>query len=399
MIYQEAQMKYIRFDSVGGAAGDMILSALGGLGADLKQIEQGLNTAIPGDAFTIERIPFSDYGMNGAKLEVKITENSGTERALPEIAEIIDNAPMPDAAKKLAHEVFHRLAHAEGEVHGCHSHHVHFHEVGAVDSIVDILGSCWAFVMLGIDSISFGVLPEGTGTFRCRHGIYPIPAPATLRLLKGVAITQTDEPFEMITPTGAALLTTLPGGQNRPITGKVIAESVSFGSRKLNGRPNALRATLIESAECAAWCSETCVELETNLDDVTPETAGALASKLLADGARDVWMTPAVMKKQRPAFVLHILCMESDLDRFTETLFRESGTLGIRVRRTERRILERDTVTVKLPCGTEIHVKRAFLDGKVISAKPEYEECLRVSREQGIPYRNVFLAALNALES
>ena len=398
-------MKYIRFDSVGGAAGDMILSALGGLGADLKQIEQGLNTAIPGDAFTIERIPFSDYGMNGAKLEVKITENSGTERALPEIAEIIDNAPMPDAARKLAHEVFHRLAHAEGEVHGCHSHHVHFHEVGAVDSIVDILGSCWAFVMLGIDSISFGVLPEGTGTFRCRHGIYPIPAPATLRLLKGVAITQTDEPFEMITPTGAALLTTLPGGQNRPITGKVIAESVSFGSRKLNGRPNALRATLIESAESAAsaasavWNSETCVELETNLDDVTPETAGALASKLLADGARDVWMTPAVMKKQRPAFVLHILCMESDLDRFTETLFRESGTLGIRVRRTERRILERDTVTVKLPCGAEIHVKRAFLDGKVISAKPEYEECLRVSREQGIPYRNVFLAALNALES
>ena len=130
-----------------------------------------------------------------------------------------------------------------------------------------------------------------------------------------------------------------------------------------------------------------------------PETAGAIAAGLLANGARDVWMTPAVMKKQRPGFVLHVLCMESDLDRFSETLFRESGTLGVRVRRTERRILERDTVAVKLPCGTEIHVKRAFLGGKVISAKPEYEECLRAAREQGIPYREVFLSALNALKS
>ena len=391
-------MKQIRFDSVGGAAGDMILAAMAGLGADLKLMERGLNDAIPEDEFVMETMPFSDYGMNGMKLDVKITKSSGIERGLEEIGKIIDRTPMPEKAKKLAHGVFHRLAHAEAEVHGCHAHHVHFHEVGAVDSIVDILGSCWAFEMLGADSISFGVLPEGTGTFRCRHGIYPIPAPATLRLLKDIEIKQTDEPFEMITPTGAALLTTLPGGQNKGVSGKIVSSALSFGSRKLNGRPNVLRATLVESAESGAWATEPCIELETNLDDVTPEAAGALSAKLFEGGARDVWMIPAVMKKQRPGYVLHVLCFESDLDRFSELVFRETGTLGVRVNRTERRILERDMVVVNLPCGAEVRVKRAFLDGRTISAKPEYEDCRKVSDEYGIPYREVFLVALNALE-
>lgn len=389
-------MKQIRFDSVGGAAGDMILAAMAGLGADLKVVERGLNDAFPEDEFVMEPTPFSDYGMNGMKLDVKITKSSGIERGLDEIEKIIARAPMPEKAKQLAHDVFHRLARAETEVHGCHAHHVHFHEVGAVDSIVDILGSCWAFEMLGADSISFGVLPEGTGTFRCRHGIYPIPAPATLNLLKGIEMEQTDEPFEMITPTGAALLTTFPGGQNRGVSGRVVSSALSFGSRKLSGRPNVLRATLVESGGSAAWGTEPCIELETNLDDVTPEAAGALSAKLFESGARDVWMIPAVMKKQRPGYVLHVLCFESDLDCFSELIFRETGTLGVRVNRKERRILERDMVAVKLSCGAEVRIKRAFLDGKVISAKPEYEDCRKVSSEFGIPYREVFLAALNA---
>ncbi len=391
-------MKQIRFDSVGGVSGDMVLAAMAGLGADLKVMERGLNDAIPEDEFVLETMPFSDYGMNGVKLDVKITKSSGIERGLEEIGRIIDRTSMPETAKKRAHDVFQRLAHAEAEVHGCRADHVHFHEVGAVDSIVDILGSCWAFEMLGADSISFGVLPEGTGTFRCRHGIYPIPAPATLRLLKDIDMEQTDEPFEMITPTGAALLTTLPGGQNKGVSGKVVSSALSFGSRKLNGRPNALRATLIASGKNAAWTAESCIELETNLDDVTPEAAGALSAKLFENGARDVWMIPAVMKKQRPGYVLHVLCFESDLDRFSELVFRESGTLGIRVNRTERRILERDMVAVNLSCGAEVHVKRAFLDGMVISAKPEYEDCRKVSAEYGIPYREVFSEALNALK-
>ena len=146
------------------------------------------------------------------------------------------------------------------------------------------------------------------------------------------------------------------------------------------------------------WTTEACVELETNLDDVTPETAGALADKLFLAGARDVWMIPAVMKKQRPGYVLHVLCFESDLDRFSELVFRETGTLGLRINRMERRILEREIVNVSLPWGADVRVKRAFLDGKAVSVKPEYEDCLRVSHEKSIPFRDVVRAALDALE-
>ncbi|OQA88691.1 MAG: hypothetical protein BWY31_00289 [Lentisphaerae bacterium ADurb.Bin242] len=391
-------MKFIRFDSVGGAAGDMILASLAGLGADLKAIGAVLRAAIPEDEFVIETIPFSASGLNGLKLTVKITKSSGIERGLHEIGHIIDRAEMPSRAKELAHKVFDRLAEAEAHIHGCPVHHIHFHEVGAVDSIVDILGSCFALVQLGVDSVTFGVLPEGTGTFRCRHGVYPIPAPATLRLLEGIQIQQTGEPFEMITPTGAALLTTFPGGQDRHVSGRVLASSVSFGSRELKERPNILRATLLESDASPAGKEEFCCELETNLDDVTPELTGALSAKLFDRGALDVWLIPCTMKKQRSAVCLHVLCKPEETDALCSLIFRESGTLGIRVNEKKRRILDRDVVTAELSPGVQIRVKRAWMNGQVISEKPEYEDCLKVSRELDVPYAEVAASALAALK-
>ncbi len=391
-------MKFIRFDSVGGAAGDMILASLAGLGADLKAIGAVLRAAIPEDEFVIETIPFSASGLNGLKLTVKITKSSGIERGLHEIGHIIDRAEMPSRAKELAHKVFDRLAEAEAHIHGCPVHHIHFHEVGAVDSIVDILGSCFALVQLGADSVTFGVLPEGTGTFRCRHGVYPIPAPATLRLLEGIQIQQTGEPFEMITPTGAALLTTFPGGQDRHVSGRVLASSVSFGSRELKERPNILRATLLESGDSSAGKEEFCCELETNLDDVTPELTGALSAKLFDRGALDVWLIPCTMKKQRSAVCLHVLCKQEETDALCSLIFRESGTLGIRVNEKKRRILDRDVVTAELSPGVQIRVKRAWMNGQVISEKPEYEDCLKVSRELDVPYAEVAASALAALK-
>ena len=391
-------MKFIRFDSVGGAAGDMILAALAGLGADLKTIESVLRAAIPEDEFSIETSPFAASGLNGLKLNVNITKSSGIERGLHEIEHIIDRAQMPPRAKELAHKVFHRLAEAEAHIHGCHAHHIHFHEVGAVDSIVDILGSCFALVQLGVDSVTFGVLPEGTGTFHCRHGVYPIPAPATLRLLEGVQIQQTEEPFEMITPTGAALLTSFPGGQNLSLSGKVLASSSSFGSRVLKGRPNVLRATLLESGDSAAGKEELCCELETNLDDVTPELTGALSAKLFDLGALDVWLIPCTMKKQRSAVCLHVLCKPETSDALCRLIFRESGTLGIRVNEKKRRILEREIVVAELSPGVQVRVKRAWMDGQVVSEKPEYEDCLKVSRELDVPYAEVAASALAALK-
>lgn len=389
-------MKILRFDSVGGAAGDMILAALHGLGAKLKIIEQVLNDAIGGDEFVIETAPHSEAGLNGLKLQVRITKESGKQRSLDDIYAIIERAAMPDQAKKLAHAVFEHLAAAEAKVHGCHPRHIHFHEVGAVDSIVDILGSCFAFAQLGIDFISFGALPTGTGTFHCRHGIYPLPAPATLQLLAGVRIVRTDEPFELVTPTGAALLTAFPGGQDRAAAGKVLASAHAFGSRKLKSRPNVLRVTLLESAAASEWNEENCTELETNLDDVTPELAGALSAKLFERGALDVWTIPCLMKKQRGAFALRVLCRNGDADAFCRLIFTETGTLGIRIAERKRRVLERQTVDVEIAPDCRVRVKLALMNGKVVGAKPEYEDCLRVSAARGLTWAEVARRTLDA---
>lgn len=389
-------MRYLRFDSVGGAAGDMILASLAGLGADLKTIEKVLNDAIPEDPFQIETEPFSDAGLNGLKLQVKILKESNTERGLHAIYEIIERAAMPDRAKELARKTFERLAESEAKVHGCHTHHIHFHEVGAVDSIVDILGSCFALVQLGIDEITFGTLPEGTGTFRCRHGIYPIPAPATLNLLEGIQVQQTEEPFEMITPTGAALLTTWPGGQYKNVPGKVVKNAVSFGSRKLNGRPNALRVIMLEDSGVSLWKEDVCMELTTNLDDVPAETTGALANQLFDAGALDVWMVPCVMKKQRLGQELHVLCNSERCDAFCEMIFRSVGTLGIRVAERSRRILERRFDEVEVVPGKKIRVKCGLMNGAVVSAKPEYEDCLQFAKEQKITYTEAVRLTLDA---
>jgi len=381
-------MKMIRFDSVGGAAGDMILAALAGLGADLNHIQKVLSDAITEDSFVIERTDFSDKGISGSKLNVRIIKASGIERGLHEIEHIIERSAMTPGAKELSNKVFHHLAHAEASVHQCHAHHVHFHEVGAVDSIVDILGSCMAFDMLGAEKVSFGPLPEGTGTFQCRHGIYPIPAPATLALLKGIRIVQTDEPFEMITPTGAALLTALPGGQNPvPAAATLLASACSFGSRKLNGRPNLLRATLLEiKDEENTPSADSAVLLETNLDDISGEILGGLSEALLEAGALDVWTSPIFMKKQRPAVLLSVLIKPADSASFQKMIFRETGTFGIRVRPLERTVLQREICELKTEFGV-IRVKKGYYNGELVSIKPEYEDCLKLAREHGIPLK------------
>jgi uncharacterized protein (DUF111 family) len=248
--------------------------------------------------------------------------------------------------------------------------------------------------------VSFGPLPEGRGTFKCQHGVYPIPAPATAELLKGFEVAFTDEPFEMVTPTGAALLTTLPNAGS-PLSGKPLADAISFGSRALNGRPNALRATLLDcsspNASEAPGQPSSCALLETNLDDLSPELAGALLEKLLAEGALDAWATPATMKKSRPGIVLSVLCENAERAKFERLLFLESGTLGIRFRPVERRILERRFDKVQTPFG-EATVKCAFLDGKLVSSKPEFEDCAKLAKSSNVPLKDVVRAANAAFD-
>lgn len=377
-------MRHIAFDSVGGASGDMLFGALVGLGADAGRIEEVLRRAMPEEEFRIHTGTKSGYGMSGVKLDVEILRDSVDERGLHAIEHIIDSADMAPRAKELARTTFRRLAEAEGKVHGKSAHHVHFHEVGAVDSIVDILGSCMALVELGVDSISFGVLPEGRGTFQCRHGIYPIPAPATLELLAGCRIERTDEPFEMITPTGAALLTTWK--RDESFSGTVKGSSVAFGTRELKARPNILRATLLESGSNTA---DSCTLLETNLDDLSPELLSNACEKLMAQGALDVWVVPAVMKKSRPGHLLNVLVKNGDAKRFSALIFAETGTFGIRIRKVERAILERTVESCVTEFG-EIRFKTGFYDGKIVSFKPEYEDCKAAAERYGISLNELY---------
>ena len=377
-------MRHIAFDSVGGASGDMLFGALVGLGADAGRIEEVLRRAMPEEEFRIHTGTKSGYGMSGVKLDVEILRDSVDERGLHAIEHIIDSADMDPRAKELARTTFRRLAEAEGKVHGKSAHHVHFHEVGAVDSIVDILGSCMALVELGVDSISFGVLPEGRGTFQCRHGIYPIPAPATLELLAGCRIERTDEPFEMITPTGAALLTTWK--RDESFSGTVKGSSVAFGTRELKARPNILRATRLESGSNTA---DSCTLLETNLDDLSPELLSNACEKLMAQGALDVWVVPAVMKKSRPGHLLNVLVKNGDAKRFSALIFAETGTFGIRIRKVERAILERTVESCVTEFG-EIRFKTGFYDGKIVSFKPEYEDCKAAAERYGISLNELY---------
>jgi len=385
-------MKSVKFDSVGGASGDMILGCLAALGAPLDKISFALEEALPEESFKISLKPHSSHGLSGFRLEVEVLKDSVHERGLHEIEHVIEKAKLPEAVKALATQVFRALGNAEAKVHGCDAHHIHFHEVGAVDSIVDIVGACYALHLLDVRGISFGPLPEGQGTFKCRHGIYPIPAPATAELLKGVDVRFTDEPFEMVTPTGAALLTSLPQAK---ASGKAVSSVFAFGSRKLNGRPNALRATLMEESGESLEADQPCLLLETNIDDLSPEIAGSLFDRLLSEGALDVWTSPIFMKKQRQGLLLSALCRPDAKAKLERTLFEETGTFGIRCSSLTRSELSRKKSKVETKFGP-VSIKTGSLNGEAVSLKPEYEDCLEIAKRLKVPLKEVVAVATEA---
>ena len=238
-------MRFLQFQSVGGASGDMILGALIDLGVLLKDILTGMN-GFPLGTFEIQAKAFSSNGLNGTQVRVVTDETGQPHRHLSDIREIVVGSTLPDAVQKGTLSVFERLAQAEAKVHDTTPDKIHFHEVGAADSIIDIVGCCFGLHSLGVEGVSVGPLPIGQGTFECAHGIYPLPAPATAELLVGHTVTQTDEPYELVTPTGAALLTTWKTADVPPEEVRVVKTGYGFGHRELNGRPNVLRAMLSE---------------------------------------------------------------------------------------------------------------------------------------------------------
>lgn len=392
-------MKVLRFDSIGGASGDMILASLVELGANLDTIRGHLKT-MPVSHYEITAAQVVDGALRGTRLEVKCHEHAHPCRKLADIVDLITRATFPDRAKTSAITVFRRLAEAEAKVHGTSPDSIHFHEIGAVDSIVDIVSSCLALELLGVGKVTFGPLPVGRGTVKMNHGVMPLPVPAVAGLLEGCTVTQTDEPFELVTPTGAALLTTWAatltsdGMQVRddvPMT--VLGTGYGIGSRKLIGRPNAIRAILMETTVDNCATQDECLVLECNIDDTVPELIGALTQSLMSKGALDVFTTAIQMKKQRPGILLTVLCRPDQKHEMLDLVFRESTTFGVREHVTTRTILERRHVEIETPYG-RIRVKVGKWKGHDITWSPEHDDCARCALAHSVSVRTVYEAAL-----
>ena len=337
-------------------------------------------------------------------------------RNFAEIKKLIAKSKLSAWVKQKSVAVFQRIAEAEGRIHGMPAAKVHFHEVGAVDSIVDIVGACIALELLGKPRVLASAVIEGVGWVDCEHGRFPIPAPATLGILgaRGVGVTQCEEPHELLTPTGAALLAEFAESFG-PMTG-LVAERIGFGlgTRDNQTRPNVLRAVLGEALPAGRpaapgpkhaklltpatdWETDRVAVLETNLDDINSEILGHFVETALAAGALDVFYTPIQMKKNRPGVLLTLLCAEPAADQFSEMILRETSAFGVRRQLHERRKLKREFTEVKTQFG-KVTVKLGRLDGKVIQAAPEFESCKKLAAKAKVPVKQVYDAAGQALK-
>ena len=391
-------MNIINFNSIGGASGDMILGTLIDLGVSTSELQTALESLNIG-SFKIEEEQANEHSLSGTRVTVKIGPEAKPIRHLGPICDMINASELPADVKTMSIKVFTNLAEAEAKVHGTTVDHIHFHEVGAVDSIIDIIGSCLALSMLKIDIVSVDPLPVGTGYVDCEHGRLPVPVPATIELLKGHPIEKTEEPFELVTPTGAALLTTwkdsLPNSADNKST--IIKDTgVGFGQRKLKNRINMLRAVMMVSSDTNAGNSneqaDICIVIESNLDDITPELIGSLCDKLLKEGALDVFTTAVQMKKQRPGCLLTVLSTPADKERLIEIIFQESTTFGVREYATKRTILQRRHETIETEYGN-VRIKIGSLNGKDITRSPEHSDCLACAEKQNVAVRTVYDAA------
>lgn len=388
----------LHFESIGGASGDMILGVLIGLGVPVDELNEELKS-LKVDPFEIIVDDVVEQGMSGVRAKVELQENHHHDhhhgRHLSTILKLIDESALPDSVKSRSSEVFQRIGEAEAAIHNVDVEKIHFHEVGAMDSIVDIVGCCLSLNKLGVDGVSIRSLPQGHGTIECAHGTYPNPAPATLRLLEGFPVHDVDEPFELVTPTGAALISAWRTSEAPSIGSRAIKTTYSFGHRKLNNRPNLLRATLYETAEDQTV--DECLVLDCNLDDTTPELVGCLFEQLLEAGALDVFTTPVFMKKQRQGILLTVLCIPAHREMMLDLIFRESTTFGIREHLSRRTVLERSFQNAATPYG-EVRIKIGKRNGAVVTAAPEIEDCRALAQENDVAVRMVYEAAKKVCE-
>ena len=395
-VLENSMSKNIYFESLGGASGDMLLGAFLGLGINLDELSNELKK-LNVDKFNIKIEEVVLHGISGVRASVEVEDNHNHHgRHLSTIIKIINDSSLNDEVKNEAIKVFQIIGEAEAFIHNIDIEKIHFHEVGAMDSIIDIVGCCIAKNKLGIDKVGIRSLPSGYGTIECAHGTYPNPAPATSKILEGFPVEAVDEPFELVTPTGAALLSLWRSNFSPNISSLSKKVSYSFGHRELNNRPNLLRATLYEDIEDKTPTK--CEIIECNIDDSTPELIAFLTEKLFSNGALDVFTQSIMMKKQRSGILLSVLVKEDSRDKIVDIIFKESSTFGLRFYNVERNILDRSFEKMDTKYG-KITMKIGRKNNVIISVSPEIEECKVLAEKNDVSVEKVYRSALSVWEN
>jgi len=378
------------FDCFSGISGDMTLGALIDAGVDAGAITGGIASLGLPVRLEIEKVRKGGFAATSVRVEA---EEEHTHRGLPQIEGILERGKLTSRQRDLALRIFRRLGEAEAAAHGMPLEKVHFHEVGALDSIADIAGSAIGLDLLGVERFTSRSVPTGSGMVKCAHGVMPIPAPGTAELLKGVPLAASSIKAELTTPTGAAILTTVVQEwiEHPLMTIEKIGQGA--GRREFVEQPNLLRL-FVGVAEAAAESDQIWV-LETNLDDLPAEVIGYCYELLLAAGALDVFTTPIFMKKNRPGTMLTVLTSQEVLPALEEILFRETTTFGIRRYPASRHKLRRQACTVPTPWGP-VQGKLGWQEGRPPVFSPEYESCARIAREHSVALRDVYLQAQRA---
>jgi uncharacterized protein (TIGR00299 family) protein len=371
-------MKILYYNCPAGICGDMHLGAMVDLGVDPEALLTELRK-LPLDGWKIEFHKDQRKGVSGTRCDVHY-KHEHHHRTFADIRGIIEQSTLDADVKMDAIAVFRALAEAEGQVHGKPADQIHFHEVGAVDSILDMVGAAVCWKLLGISQIASSPIELGGGTVKCAHGRMPVPAPATARLVAGFPVSLGGTSKEATTPTGAALL----AGKNcrfgQPLSGKSLGSGIGIGQRDDPDVANVLYVSLLETDSMSGAGSARVIELATNLDDMSPEHVAFLADLLLEAGALDVWQTPATFKKGRLGCVLSVLAEANQREQLTQLIFKHSTTLGIRWREWERTILDREVREIKTPYGPA-RVKAALHEGNLIRSKVEFDDLSRLARE------------------
>jgi uncharacterized protein (TIGR00299 family) protein len=390
-------MKLAYFDCFSGISGDMALGALVDAGCDVERLREELRgLQVPGWELSAEKV--WKNGMAATYVKVKSADQQ-KHRSLSTILEILQKSQLARQVRERAAAIFQKLGEAEARVHDVPIEKIHFHEVGAVDAIIDIVGACIGFGALGIERFACSPLNLGGGTAKMAHGILPVPAPATANLLRGKPTYSNGVQKELVTPTGAAIVATLCDTFGPQPAMSVSAIGYGAGTADLEGQPNVVRIMIGEAAEKAVpGFDEEIAVVEANLDDMNPQIYGYFQEKALGAGALDVYTTPVQMKKNRPGTLLTVLCKPEDTNALMSLIFAETTTFGARTYRAQRRALPRELVSVTTSFG-DVRIKISRVNGRILHVAPEYDDCRKLAVEKNVPLQRVIAEALRSYEA